>query len=169
MSDLTEVAIHLPVVMVTTPPPSVTVVRRSIDQIDVRFRTTWESRGGLAIFGLPISQVRTRRDGTVIQIFERARLELRGSDVQIGLIAVELGYSRSPSANPDDLDDDDRTWYRPETGHVIGAPFRSYWSGSDGLLIFGLPIAPLSIDDDGRESQCFERASCIIRTSNAAP
>jgi hypothetical protein len=152
------IAVPLPVVVVPTPPSSTTVIRLSLDDIDDRFRDTWESRGGLAIFGFPISRARTRSDGTVIQIFERARMEVRGSDVQLGLIAVELGYGRPSNVDPDDLDDNDRPWYRPETGHVIGAPFRGYWSRPFGLLIFGLPIAPLSTDDDGRTSQCFERA-----------
>jgi hypothetical protein len=84
-------------------------------------------------------------------------MELRGGAVQLGLLAVELGYGR-PGGDDDDLDDDDRRWYYGATGHVIQAPFRVYWAERGGLALFGLPITGLYTDDGGRQSQCFERA-----------
>jgi hypothetical protein len=153
-------ALLIPVRVVAPAPRPAEVARLSVDRIDARFRATWERRGGLAIFGLPLTEPRTLDDGTVIQVFERARMELRpggSGDVQLGRLAAELGYGAPPSIGGDDLDDDDRPWYRPETGHLVGAPFRALWGQPGGLLIFGLPIGPLAVGDDGRETQCFER------------
>jgi hypothetical protein len=148
----------VPVAIIVQPPRAPEVVRLPLDRIDVRLRGTWERLGGLPIFGLPLTEARIRADGTVVQVFERARLELRPSGVVLfGRLAAELGYGMPPSSRGDDLDDDDRRWYRPETGHVIGAPFRNLWARPIGLLIFGLPITPILTDDDGRETQCFER------------
>lgn len=157
------IVVPVPVIVVSPPPP-VEVVRLPLERIDLRFRTIWESRGGLAIFGLPLTEARTLGNGTIIQYFERARLELRpgGLGVQSGLLAVELGYSRPPSVRLEDLDDDERRWYVPATGHLVGTPFRTLWARPGALLIFGLPISALDLDDDGREIQCFERV-CMQR------
>ncbi len=147
----------VPVVVVPVVPVPVNVVRLPLDRIDVRFRVTWEQRGGIAIFGLPITESRTRADGTIVQIFERARLEYRDGTIFLGRLAAELGYITVPTIRYDDLDDDDRRWYFVETGHVIGDPFRVFWAEQGGLLLFGLPIGSLTTDDDGRTMQCFER------------
>lgn len=153
---LTPVVVVVPVVVV---PVVVEVARLPLERIDGRFRDAWAGRGGLPIFGLPLTEAATRGDGTVVQIFERARLELRGGGpVQFGRLAAELGYGAPPSARPDDLDDDDRRFYFAETGHVIGAPFRGYWSERGGIVIFGLPITGLTVDAAGLQTQCFERA-----------
>jgi hypothetical protein len=150
----------VPVPVLVVPASPAEVVRLSLDQIDTRFRGAWEGRGGLAIFGLPLTEARTMDNGTLIQIFERARLELRPGgpgEVQFGRLAAELGYGTLPSARLEEVDDDERRWYAPETGHVIGAPFRAIWGRPGGLLIFGLPISALGVGADGRETQCFER------------
>lgn len=160
-------AIALPVILVpvpvlvvpaTPPPPRAEPERLPLDQIDARFVELWQGRGGLAIFGLPLTRVRTLNDGTVIQIFERARFELRPDGVVLGRLAAELGYAAPSSVIFGELDDDDRAWYTPETGHVVGEPFRTFWSRPGGLLVFGLPISALNTDDGGRVAQCFERA-----------
>jgi hypothetical protein len=154
-------ALLIPVRVIAPAPRPVEVARLRLDRIDARFRATWERRGGLAIFGLPLTEPRTLDDGTVIQVFERARMGGSG-EVRLGRLAAELGYGAPPSIGADDLDDDDRPWYRPETGHLVGAPFRALWGRPGALLIFGLPIGPLVLDDDGRETQCFERV-CMQR------
>ena len=61
-------------------------------------RAFWEARGGTAIFGLPISQP-FAEGGQQVQYFERARFELRGEAVGLGLLGREvLRPSLAPAA-----------------------------------------------------------------------
>lgn len=148
----------IPVAVVT---PVVVVERLPLTVIDVRFEDYWEEEGGLAIFGLPLTQPITRTDGVVVQYFERARLEwhptLVGTDyeVLIGLLGVELGYATPPTEPPTSTVE--LQWYYPATGHLIAPPFRSFWQNQGGLAIFGLPISGVVIEN-GRQVQYFERA-----------
>ena len=83
-----------------------TVVRLPIAQIDIRISATWRSRGGIAVFGLPISQPIVLADGLVVQYFERARIEYRlnasgqVTSITFGRLAAELGYAE-PAVAPD--------------------------------------------------------------------
>lgn len=58
------------------------------------FRNFWERRGGLPIFGYPLSEEIVERldDGRnyVVQYFERGRFELVGSRVRLGLLGSAL-------------------------------------------------------------------------------
>jgi hypothetical protein len=137
------------------------IVRLPLERIDVRFTATWRNRGGLAVFGLPLTEAITLPNGIVVQYFERARLEwhpeLRGTpfEVLLGLLAVELGYGQP--AVPAPTAPAEVRWYYPSTGHLIVQPFRSYWQSRNGLAIFGLPITEVLIEN-GRQVQYFERA-----------
>jgi hypothetical protein len=137
------------------------IVRLPVTAIDVRFTATWRGRGGLAIFGLPLSGPITLSNGVVVQYFERARLEyhpeLAGTqyEVLIGLLAVELGYATPAVAAPTDAID--VQWYYKESGHMIGRPFRGYWRDRGGLALFGLPIGE-AVTENGLQVQYFERA-----------
>lgn len=54
------------------------------------FANYWNSRGGIAIFGYPISQ-EIQENGMTVQYFERARFELGSHGrVQLGQLGVEL-------------------------------------------------------------------------------
>ena len=54
------------------------------------FASYWNSRGGIAIFGYPISQ-EIQENGMTVQYFERARFELGSHGrVQLGQLGVEL-------------------------------------------------------------------------------
>ncbi|MEI7768370.1 MAG: hypothetical protein WCI67_00195 [Chloroflexales bacterium] len=132
------------------------------------FRSFWESRGGLAIFGFPISEEFVQKsDGRVVQYFERARFELVGSGsgafVGLGLIGSDytrargLGFPRvAPSKNTS------TSRYFPETGHTVIGAFKRYWEAQGGLAIFGFPLSEEITEqlDDGRNYtvQYFERA-----------
>ena len=62
------------------------------------FRTTWESRGGVRIFGFPISEELTEPingQNTLVQYFERARFELRFNPSR-----VEFGQLARPMTPP---------------------------------------------------------------------
>jgi subtilisin family serine protease len=70
------------------------------------FLTYWESHGGLAIFGYPISEPLTE-DGRTVQYFERNRFELHPElpleyRVSLGLLGAELarrnGYLSTPTS-----------------------------------------------------------------------
>jgi hypothetical protein len=54
--------------------PSAEPARLPLERIDLRFRGEWERRGGLAIFGLPLTEARTLTDGVVVQYFERSSM-----------------------------------------------------------------------------------------------
>ena len=60
-------------------------------------RAFWEANGGLEIFGLPISQP-LDEGGKQVQYYERARFELTGGAVQLGLLGRELLYRPAPMA-----------------------------------------------------------------------
>jgi hypothetical protein len=131
------------------------------------FRSLWESRGGLAIFGYPLSEEYVQRsDGRVVQYFERARLEVIGSGnravVGLGLIGTDymrargLGFPRvAPVSSSASLR------YFSETGHTLRGAFKNFWESRGGLTIFGFPLSEEITEQlsDGRNYtvQYFER------------
>jgi hypothetical protein len=150
----------------TTPVSGTTVViieRLPLTVIDVRLAGFWRSRGGLDIFGLPLTQPLVQPNGIIIQYFERARLEfhpdLAGTRyaVLIGLLGVELGHSTPVSTTTTPTSTAELVWYFPATKHLIGKQFRTYWKNRGGLALFGLPIGEAQMED-GRLVQYFERA-----------
>jgi hypothetical protein len=140
--------------------PTGTVLRLPVSAIDVRFKGTWSDRGGLDIFGLPLTGPITLDNGLVVQYFERARFEFhpenRGTQyaILLGLLSVELGYAAPPAGPPAAAED--VQWYFRETGHTIGQPFRSFWRARGGLALFGLPIGE-PVQEHGMLVQYFER------------
>ena len=158
------VLIVVPVVVVPVVVVPVVVVQRlPLTVIDVRFLHTWNGMGGLDIFGLPLTEPITQSNGIVIQYFERARLEwhpeLHGTpyEVLLGLLAVELGHTTTPTSTTVPTSTVDVPWYFPATGHLIARPFRGFWSTRGGLAIFGLPIGE-AVMENGLLVQYFERA-----------
>jgi hypothetical protein len=145
----------------TTPiTPTGTVLRLPVSAIDARFKADWSDRGGLDIFGLPLTGPITLDNGLVVQYFERARFEFhpenRGTQfaILLGLLSVELGYATPPVAPPAAAED--AQWYFRETGHTIGQPFRNFWRTRGGLALFGLPIGQ-PVQENGMLVQYFER------------
>ena len=133
------------------------------------FRTFWEERGGLAIFGLPITD-EMREDNLVVQYFERARFEYHPtadgllSEVKLGRLGADL---RKPDP-PRPEHENEPGFYFPETGHGLSGPFREYWEAHGGLDLFGFPIT-----DELRQGavtvQWFERARFELHTINGRP
>ncbi len=124
------------------------------------FRRFWERHGGLAAFGLPLTQA-VAIDGATVQYFERARFESRdGSTVEIGRLGAEALLARGvpvavAAAQP-------KCRFFPETRHNLCEPFKSFWQSHGGLAIFGLPITEAHAEaspTDGRTYtvQYFER------------
>ncbi len=140
--------------------------------VEGRFLDYWESQGGLAQFGFPISSVQTEagEDGTMrqVQYFERNRFELhpekgRPYDVLLSRLGVRALESRGvdwralPKSSPRG-----GCQFFAETGHNLCEPFASYWRSHGGLAIFGFPITDAysetsSTDGKTYTVQYFER------------
>jgi L,D-transpeptidase-like protein len=127
------------------------------------FLSFWRERGGVLIFGYPLSE-EIVEDGRIVQYFERARFEYHPDDlgrdgqVQLSLLGRELTAGRNfPDGRPDG-----GTMYFPETRHTLSGKFLKYWLKRGGLPIFGYPISePMQeagTDGQTRLTQYFERA-----------
>ena len=153
--------------------------------IEGRFREYWETNGGLAIFGYPISPAREERTaaGTfLVQYFERNRFELhpekaRPYDVLLGRLGDDTLTRQGLQWRTFMASQRDETclWF-PETQQNIcdhSSPFRSYWE-SHGLLdpalsryqrslaLFGMPLSSTQPETNAAGdtviTQWFERA-----------
>ncbi|NTV64515.1 MAG: sortase [Oscillochloris sp.] len=129
------------------------------------FREFYERQGGMAIIGLPLTEV-FLENGRPVQYFERARLEWHG-DLALTMAGLlgrwasegreqESAFVRVDSAVAGDA-------YFPETGHTLGGAFRSFWLNNGGLASFGFPISEPFAEanlQDGQSYtvQYFERA-----------
>jgi hypothetical protein len=150
-----------------------------------RFLEYWNTRGGLAQQGLPISdlmQERSDTDGKIytVQYFERAVFELHPefpppNDVLLSLLGTFMYKENYPNGAPNqrvnpDLDFQDF----PQTGKRVGGIFLNYWRTHGGLAQQGLPISDEFIEiskQDGRpyKVQYFERAVFEYHPEYAPP
>jgi hypothetical protein len=118
------------------------------------FKAFWEANGGIALFGLPISEEFTEReaDGAArtVQYFERARFEYHKEftgtpyEVELGLLAEEVAAGRTDESafQPVNMSTTPgESIVFPATGHTLAGPFRTFWETNGGLLRFGLPIS----------------------------
>jgi hypothetical protein len=146
------------------------------------FKDRWLAEGGLARFGLPLTEAFTdddAHDRLLIQVFERgvmqfnnaaklapgyaaltpaeqldwvAPLQLVGSLVTAGRTFPTV----APFASTNDA------WYFAATGHSLGGDFLAYWLTNGGLAGFGYPISEpfqeQGADGIVRTVQYFERA-----------
>ncbi len=146
------------------------------------FKQYWEAQGGLAQFGLPLTEAFAETsvdDGKVytVQYFERARFEHHpeATDPQY---RVQLGFL-GKAFHPPDLPDPptvakEGARFFAETGHNLGGSFRTYWEAHGGLALYGLPIGEESrevsaINGQSYTVQYFERARFELHPENTAP
>ncbi|CAN5566027.1 hypothetical protein BH24CHL1_BH24CHL1_01070 [soil metagenome] len=141
-----------------TPPsgdPDVTFFDVTAHNVPEPFATYWETRGGLARFGYPLTEAFPEQsvvDGVtyLTQYFERARFEhhpeYAGSEYEVllGLLGVERTGSRVSEypfrpVGPDQTPDGGAHF--PETGHTLSGNFLDFWLENGGLPIFGYPIS----------------------------
>ena len=140
------------------------------------FLTHWQTRGGLAIYGLPLSDefVEVLADGKpyTVQYFERARFEWHPENpepykVQLGQFGRELHPLYPP------VPDCRCGKYFPETGHNLAGRFQAFWEANGGLAQFGYPITDEVVEtlEDGKQYrvQWFERARFEYHPENPAP
>jgi hypothetical protein len=128
------------------------------------FLQFWRERGGVLIFGYPLSE-EIVEDGRIVQYFERARFEFhpeylgQENQVQLSLLGRELTAGRDfPDGDPSQ-----GAQYFPETKHTLSGKFLKYWLKRGGLEVFGYPISEQieevsPVDGQTRTTQYFERA-----------
>lgn len=138
------------------------------------FREYWETRGGLYIFGYPITSV-FLDDGLYKQYFERAIFEYHPefAGTQYEVLLQRLGAIRTAHRvneapfRPIAVEPDANCDFYAETGHRLCFGFRSYWQENGGLPNFGYPISeefterndpPPAGDGQEHTVQYFERA-----------
>ena len=130
------------------------------------FRSFWERKGGLPIFGYPITEEYYRKaDGRIVQYFERARFELtvQGNQaiIDLGRLGVEATGGKIFPRTPPAPSTRARRYF-PETGHSLQGAFKAFWEARGGAAIFGLPIseeiAAQLADGRWHTVQYFERA-----------
>ena len=139
------------------------------------FLKYWETFGGLATFGYPISEEYTDpQTGFVTQWFERARFEWHPGafpshyDVLLGLLGDEVTagrHSEPPFQRVNGGNDGNCTFYAA-TGHRFCFGFRAYWQSHGGLAIFGYPISE-EFQENGYTVQYFERQRLEYHPENS--
>lgn len=118
----------------------------------------FDTRGGLAIFGYPITEAFVER-GVQVQYFQNTRIEWRPNNpdpykVQLGLLADELRYGQ-PRVPAPTLRSRRRIYFA-ETGHTVAYAFLDYFNANGGLDVFGYPITEMHYAD-GIIVQYFQR------------
>jgi hypothetical protein len=136
--------------------------------VGMAIKTRFDALGGVATFGLPLTELIVGADGAHVQYFERARFEFRPAApearVAISRAGALVTAGRTDpavqwlAASPDPA----RTYF-PESGHTIGGAFAWFWQSRGGVAVFGYPISEELYEWDeaaGAERlvQYFERA-----------
>ncbi len=131
------------------------------------FRDYWNTFGGLAVYGFPITE-EFQENGITTQYFERARFEWHPgswperSDVLLGLVGNTVTAGRSGEAPFQRTSANGNCTYYGETGHNLCGGFRDYWNNYGGLAVYGFPTSEEFAErnpDDGQlyTVQYFER------------
>jgi hypothetical protein len=122
------------------------------------FLDYFNERGGLEIFGYPITEA-FYDQGVLVQYFQKARMESHPNNpdpykVQLGLLGDELKYRHTPVPKPQSLSR--RKVYFSETGHTLAYAFLDYFKTHGSIDIFGYPITEMHFED-GKIVQYFQR------------
>ncbi len=129
------------------------------------FKQFWESQGGLAVFGYPISEEFSERNpdtGKIytVQYFERNRFEYHPEysgtpwEVSLGRLGIQVASHPFPIAP---APSGANVLYFDTTEHTLSGSFRSYWESHGGLAIFGYPTSE-PFEQGGLLVQYFERS-----------
>ncbi|MFO7169341.1 MAG: VanW family protein [Chloroflexota bacterium] len=141
----------------------VTYVAETGHNLGGAFKKFYEANGGLAIFGLPLTEMFVE-DGLWVQYFERARFELHhGGVVALTRVGAELTNGRTePAFQWLGEDPNNGRRYIAASGHTLGGAFAVFWDEHGGVGLFGYPISEefTEVGPDGvpRTVQYFERA-----------
>jgi hypothetical protein len=150
-----------------------------------RFREYFETRGGLYVFGLPITRAywEASTDGKkyLTQYFERARFEYHPEnaqpyDVLLTLLGNEITDNRKTEGPFRQVPNPNTPGgaYFAETGHTISGLFLEFWVRYGGLQNFGFPLSePFTERNaaDGKDYlvQYFERERMELHPEIADP
>ena len=151
----------------TTANPNTTYFAETGHYLGSTFRAYWQRYGGLAQFGLPLTeefQELNPTDGKTytVQYFERNRFEyhpeFKGTfyEVLLGLLGRQSTTGRTfPDAPP--FTSTSQRFYFLQTRHSLSNGFKTYWEKFGGLDIYGYPISE-ELQEGGFIVQYFERA-----------
>jgi plastocyanin/methionine-rich copper-binding protein CopC len=149
-----------------------------------RFLEYWNTHGGLAQQGFPISgelQEKSDTDGKTytVQYFERAVFEKHPenaapNDVLLSLLGTFLYKQKYPDGAPNQQASSTNARTFPETGMTVGGKFIDYWDTHGGLAQQGFPISnefeeKSDLDGNTYLVQYFERAVFEYHPENDAP
>lgn len=101
------------------------------------------------VYGFPITEQFTSRDGKVVQYFERARFELNGGPAGSAHVQLTpLGHSTYASDSPK-LDINNPAACKSfQTGYPVCFAFLDYYQAHGGEAQFGNPISPFEIHEN---------------------
>jgi hypothetical protein len=149
------------------------------------FLDYWNSHGGLAQQGYPISNEMFDRSDTdgktyTVQYFERAVFEKHPenrapNDVLLQLLGVFAYEERYPDGAPDQIPNKvDGAQFFDATGKYVGGKFLEYWQRNGGLAQQGYPISEefmemSAMDGQMYKVQYFERAVMEYHPGNQPP
>jgi methionine-rich copper-binding protein CopC len=161
----------------TFPPTSMTVCGKFLDY--------WNSHGGLAQQGYPISnefQEKSDVDGKTytVQYFERAVFEAHPEnqppyDVLLSLLGDSFYKQKYPNGAPNQTPNTSPgSQLFSQTGHRLGGKFLAYWKNHGGLAQQGYPISDefqekSALDGKTYTVQYFERAVFEAHPENQPP
>lgn len=147
-----------------------------------KFLDYWNSHGGLAQQGYPISEEMDEMSDTdgktyTVQYFERSVFELHPEnaapyDVLLSLLGVSFYADKYNGNAPGQKASTTNARKFTQTGKTIGGVFRTYWEQHGGLAQQGYPISDEfneKNDTDGKtyKVQYFERAVFEYHPENA--
>lgn len=126
------------------------------------FLQFWQARGGVALFGNPLSEEFVQ-NGFTVQLFEKALLEAHPTEqnplnqVQLGFMGRQLADARGLTFESAKKNSNSPTQaYFQETGQALGGGFKVFWDKNEGITLLGLPISG-ELNQGGAIIQYFER------------
>ncbi len=95
------------------------------------------------VLGYPITEEFVNRENTLVQYFQRARLELRDGEVRLSPLGA-LSYKSGVQLNIDNP----LACRNYETGFSVCFAFLEFFDEHGGLGLFGYPISPFEYQDN---------------------
>ncbi|GAB4424967.1 MAG: hypothetical protein OHK0015_04460 [Chloroflexi bacterium OHK40] len=137
--------------------------------VGMQIKRFFDSHGGVATFGLPLTELIVGADGLQVQYFERARFEYRPSAPPEARVALTRAGAILSAGRGDPAfqwlatSPDPSRAFMPQSGHTLGGAFGWFWQQRGGVAVFGYPISEEFRERDpatGQELlvQYFERA-----------